>query len=506
MLRGFTVYDIFKRNAMLHGSRTALVSGNRRLSFSELFNRVNALADGLAAKGISPGDRVGVLALNHEEFFYLFGAVSALGAILTPINWRLSTEEIQYILKDSKPSLLMVDRNQEERAREISGTGAAGISADKIHGLKNDCRFFPGIEKLMKGGQSFPPAEISSDDAFCIIYTAAVEGRPRGATLSHRNIIAGNLQTIAAWHLTKDDACLNVLPLFHITGLNLCMSVLHAGGKNVVMEKFDTKTALELTQEEKISVMGSFSPIMSRLLEGIKNGSYDTSSLKNLTGLEQPDVIKEFQEKTGSTFWPLYGQSETSGTITLAPFNERPGSAGNPGFLSEIALVDENDKPVPTGEAGEIVVRGPMVFTGYWQQKELNRRTFRNNWHHTGDMGKFDKDGYLWFAGRKPEKELIKPGGENVYPAEVEEVIREHPDIESVSVIGVPDPEFGEGIKAVCVLRKGKTMEAKELINFVAGKIARYKKPRYVEFVEALPFSSTGAVDRVKVKELYGKE
>jgi long-chain acyl-CoA synthetase len=270
------------------------------------------------------------------------------------------------------------------------------------------------------------------------------------------------------------------------------------------MEKFDAKTALELTQTEKISVMGSFSPIMSRLSEEVKKGNYDTSSLKNLTGLEQPDIITEFQEKTGSTFWPLYGQSETSGTITLAPFNERPGSAGRPALLSEIALVDDTDTPVPTGEAGEIVVRGPMVFNGYWHQEELNRKTFKNQWHHTGDLAKFDDDGYLWFVSRKPEKELIKPGGENVYPAEVEEVIRQHPDIETVSVIGVPDPEFGEGIKAVCVLKKGKTLEAKDLINYVAGKIARYKKPRYVDFVTALPLTPSGAIDRVKVKELYG--
>ncbi len=504
MLRSFTIYDIFKRNAMIYGANTALVSGEKRISFDGLFEQVNSLANGLASRGVSAGDRVGVLALNHEYFFHLFGAVSALGAILAPINWRLSNEEIQYILKDSSPSVLVVDKNQENRIKELTDKGNSVVSVDNIYGFDNNCQYFPDLKNIMKSGQTFSPSEVLPEDGFCIIYTAAVEGRPRGAVLSHGNIIAGNMQTIGTWGLTRHDAYLNMLPLFHITGLNLCMSVLHSGGKNVVVEKFNAKTALNLTQKEKITVMGSFSPIMSRLLEEVKKGDYDTSSLKNLTGLEQPDVIKDFQEKTGSTFWPLYGQSETSGTITLAPFNEKPGSAGRPGLLSEIALVDENDTPVPAGEAGEIVVRGPMVFKGYWRQEELNSRTFKNKWHHTGDLAKFDDDGYLWFVSRKPEKELIKPGGENVYPAEVEEVILEHPDIETVSVIGVPDPEFGEGIKAVCVLKKGKSLESKELINYVAGKIARYKKPRYVEFVNALPLTPAGAIDRVKVKALYG--
>lgn len=351
----------------------------------------------------------------------------------------------------------------------------------------------------------FTLPEVAADDAFCIIYTAAVDGRPRGAVLSHQNIIAANMQFMASWHLTHEDAYLNMLPMFHITGLNLCMAAMHAGGKNVVMEKFDQKIAMELTQQEKISMLGSFSPIMSRLLEEFEKGSYEVSSLRNLTGLESPDIIKVFEEKTNSTFWPLYGQSETSGTITLAPFSERPGSAGKPALLSEIRMVDENDNPLPVGEKGEIVVRGPLVFKGYWNQEELNRKTFRNKWHHTGDLGRFDEGGYLWFAGRKPEKELIKPGGENVYPAEVEEVIMSNPNIHEVSVIGVPDREFGEAIKAVCVLKEGFSVEPKELADYVAQRIARYKKPKYVVFVDELPKTPNGNIDREKVKESHGK-
>ena len=169
-------------------------------------------------------------------------------------------------------------------------------------------------------------------------------------------------------------------------------------------------------------------------------------------------------------------------------------------------MVDENDNPVAAGQVGEIVVRGPLVFQGYWNQEELNKKTFRNGWHHTGDLAKFDEGGYLWFAGRKPEKELIKPGGENVYPAEVEEAILEHPDVTQASVIGVPDRDFGEGIKAICVLKEGASLEKKELVEFVAQRIARYKKPKYVEFVADLPKTAGGTIDRMKVKELYGQD
>jgi acyl-CoA synthetase (AMP-forming)/AMP-acid ligase II len=504
ILQSFTIYDIYKRNAMLFGDTTALVRGENRITHQQLFDQVNALAAGFAAKGITYGDRIGILSLNHEKFFHVYGAAAALGAIISPVNWRLSNEEIQYILEDSSPSIIIVDRKHESKIQELSKINTINIASENIFCFDNDSPNIASLENLMES-KMFHPAEVASDDAFCIIYTAAVDGKPRGAVLSHQNIIAANMQFMASWHLTPDDAYLNMLPMFHITGLNLCLAAMHAGGKNVVIDKFDQKIVMELTQKEKITILGSFAPIMSRLLEEFEKGDYDTSSLRNLTGLESPDTIKIFEEKTSSTFWPLYGQSETTGTITLAPFSERPGSAGKPALLSEIRMVDKNDNTVPTGEKGEIVVRGPLVFKGYWNQEDLNRKTFRNNWHHTGDLGRFDEDGYLWFAGRKPEKELIKPGGENVYPAEVEEVIMGHSSIQEVSVIGVPDREFGEAIKAICVLKQGTSLESKELVDFVAQRIARYKKPKYVEFVEGLPKTANGNIDREKVKEFHGK-
>jgi acyl-CoA synthetase (AMP-forming)/AMP-acid ligase II len=208
---------------------------------------------------------------------------------------------------------------------------------------------------------------------------------------------------------------------------------------------------------------------------------------------------------SGATFWAAYGQSETSGLISFAPYFERPGSAGMPIFMAEIEIVDDYGNVLIAGTSGEIVVRGPMVFKGYWNLEKENEYAFRDGWHHTGDNGYLDKDGYLWYVGRKAEKELIKPGGENVYPAEVEKVLLEHPLVEEALVIGVPDKQWGEAIKAICVLKQGESLAEKDLIEFVATRIARYKKPKYVVFVPRLPKDESGLNDRQKIKAEYGK-
>jgi long-chain acyl-CoA synthetase len=220
--------------------------------------------------------------------------------------------------------------------------------------------------------------------------------------------------------------------------------------------------------------------------------------------VEVPDTVKRFESLGHGRFWLVYGQTETMGWTCLCPNSERPGSAGKPGPLVDLKIVDEFDREVEKGKPGEIVIRGPLVFQGYWRAEELTKHTFREGWHHTGDMGRLDEDGYLWFAGRKAEKELIKPGGENVYPVEVEKVILEHPGIQEVTVIGVPDPKFGEGVKAVCVLKANAKLSGQELIDFVGARIARYKKPGYVAFVDSLPKRGDGSIDREKVKTLYG--
>jgi long-chain acyl-CoA synthetase len=221
-------------------------------------------------------------------------------------------------------------------------------------------------------------------------------------------------------------------------------------------------------------------------------------------GLDTPETIEKYQKVTGGTFYSIYGQTETTGLATMGRYNDRPGSAGKMIPLGQVKIVDDYDRSVPKGQVGEITVKGPLIFKGYWNLPEHTAYTFREGRHHTGDLGCFDEHGFLWFSGRKAEKDLIKPGGENVYPAEVEKVILQHPSVEKVVVFGVPDPKWKEGIKAVCRLKAGETLEPQALIKFVGERMAGYKKPKYVEFTTDFPCLEDGSPDRAKIKERYG--
>ncbi len=329
-------------------------------------------------------------------------------------------------------------------------------------------------------------------------------GEPRGALLSQHNVIYGNLLMMHQYAATPDDCHICILPLFHIAGLAMATAVMHAGGKNVIVERFDPELTLKLIEQEKGTAFFNFAPILNMLLDQLEKTPYDISSVRNVGGLDHRENIERFLKAApNATFWAGFGQTEAMG-VTRSPFNEKPGSAGKPATLAQVALFDDYDQPVPVGTPGEICVRSPGVFLGYWGRDEDNAYTFRNGWHHTGDIGRFDQEGYLWYVKRKAEKELIKPGGENVYPAEVEKAILEHASVAEASVIGVPDRQWGEAIKAICVLESGASLEPKELIDFVAAKIARYKKPKHVVFVDALPKTDDGEVDRDQLKKDHG--
>ncbi|MCK9363251.1 MAG: AMP-binding protein [Syntrophales bacterium] len=500
-LKDFTVYDVFRRNAGFFQNKPAVVFEERKITFGELLAMVDRAAGWFAQAGIKKGDRVAVLSKNCPEFLVLAGAIASSGAILVPINFRLSVEEIGYNLENTKPMAVFVDPEYHETISSIK----AGYPEVKTWVSMNASvnNGFTPFSALLECGPA-PAADVSGDDPFVIIHTAAVQGKPRGAVLSHGNMIYGGLQSMAAIGLSHSDVYLNILPLFHIGGLIAAFTTMHAGGVNLIVPKYDPVECGKFIDKKQVTIIGDFPPILGQLLDARDAGHCTLASLKNVYGLERPETIKRFEDLGTGNFWMIYGQTETMGITCLARNADKPGSAGRPGLLSDVMIADEFDRPVATGKVGEILVRGPLVFLGYWGEEELTALTFREGWHHTGDLGRLDAEGFLWFAGRKAEKELIKPGGENVYPIEVEKVVLEHPDVLEVSVIGVPDPKFGEGIKAVCALKPGVKLMKQELIDFVAARIARYKKPNYVEFVESLPKKEDGSIDRSKVKELYG--
>ncbi len=493
-LHHLTYFDIYEKNALYRGGSTAVLCEGKSSTYADLFDQTARFAAGLKSLDLPAGSRIAVLCKNLPVFFHLFGAASALNLALVLINRRLSPDEIGVILQDTTPSLIICDPEMADQAQ----THAQNLSFLK-HCYTAD-EEDPDFTGLYDPPPLVAPTPCRPDDPFVIIHTAAVQGKPRGAILSQENIILANEQIIHAFGLDASKTYLNILPLFHIMGVNLGLATLQAGGKNIILEKFTPPKTLELIQEQKVTIFGSFPPILTNLMDAMADKDYDLSSLEIASGLEMPDTAKKWETITHSKFWTMYGQTETSGLITFTEYFEKPGSAGRISPLANIRIGDDLDQILPPGETGEILVRGPLVFQGYWNADDLNAHTFREGWHHTGDLGMIDADGFLFFKGRKAEKELIKPGGENVFPAEVEKVILQHESVEAVCVFGVPDPRFGEGIKAVCSLKTGHTLTKDDLIKFCGSRIAGYKKPGYVEFINALPRTEDGTIDRGKIK------
>jgi long-chain acyl-CoA synthetase len=499
-LTDFTFADVYRRNATLFPQRTAFVFEDQRVTHLDYLARVQRLAAGLAREGINPGDRVAVLSQNSLEMVELIGAAALLGAILLPVNFRLNAEEIGYVLADGAPSLLIVGADYQEL---VAALMPSLPSVRRSFAIGSAASPYAPFSELSGDGR-IPEAKVRADDGFVIIHTAAVGGRPRGALLSQANLLVAQSSLIEAWQLTERDVNLGTLPLFHVTGLGLMLTLQQAGGASVIAAKFDPAQAARDIDTHQVTVMAEFAPMLGNILDQAK--PEQLTSLRAVTGLDTPETIERFEASCPNAgFWATFGQSETSGLATFSPYRDRPKSAGRPLFWRAMAVVDADDRPLPAGETGEIVLRGPTVFKGYWNNEAATAHAFRNGWHHTGDMGRFDDDGYLWYMGRAPEKELIKTGGENVYPAEVENALRQHPDIVEAVVIGVPDPQWSEAIKAVCVRRDGATASAQEIAEFVGGQIARYKKPKHWVFVDQLPRTAKGEIDRAAVKAAHGQ-
>src|SRR5713101_7719613 len=501
-VQGFTVYDMIARAASVHGGAPAVIQADRPLSFRQFKDRADALAGGLAALGIGKSERICILAQNDLAYLDLYGACAREGIVAYPINWRLTADEVERVVERAAPRMMVVDASTlpvvtgwPEKKKSVSHWFQFGGSA---------APGFKAFNALCGAAGKSAGADVSPDDPFAVISTAAVDVIPRGAVLTHANVIAANLTAMACLGLSATDHYLLALPLFHITGLGMALAHMHAGATNVVVPRFDAEEAVRLIDRHRIAHISDFPPVLATLLDAAEKLDSRLASLKYVSGLDAPPTIQRLHESTGAQFFTGFGQSETSGFVSFQRVLDRPGAAGKPLPLAQVKVVDEYDRDVPVGTPGEIVVRGPLVFQGYFDQPEVTAYTFRNGWHHTGDVGRFDADGYLHYVRRKPEKELIKPGGENVYPAEVETVIMQMDGVSGVCVYGIPDAKWGEAIKAVVEVKAAGRYTAQQVSDFVASKIARFKRPHAVAFADALPRTADGAVDREAVKAKWG--
>lgn len=519
--------DVLDRSARLHGHRVALVDGDRRTSHAELADLTVRLASALDRRGLRRGDRVAVMARNRVEVMVCLGAAARIGAALVPVNWRLTPGDVAHVLGDAAPRVAVVAPDLwgafQEATDAVPGLRCEPVVLDDDGGEgeascpEGALRFCDLVAE--DAGDRPPAAAAGEDDVLALMYTAAVSGRPLGAMMTQRAFVAQAANLSAAFGFVPGDVYVNYLPLFHTAGLAYTVALLQAGAEVHLMARFDATAAARAVGRHRVTVLAGTQPMGAEILEAARAGGYDLTSLRLMLGREAPAVMRAYADVAPGVHWVIgnYGQTETHGQAVvgdLTPARDAEGATprGWETPVTVVRIADDDGRELPPGETGEILVRGPTVCVGYWGATETNERVLRDGWWHTGDLGVRAEDGSIRFVARKPEKELIKTGGENVYPAEVEAVLRRHPAVVDVVVLGVPDPRWRETVKAVVLvdgaaLPEDPAREAlvAELLDLCRRDLAGYKMPRVVEVVAHLPRRPDGLVDRAAVHARHGE-
>jgi acyl-CoA synthetase (AMP-forming)/AMP-acid ligase II len=483
--------------------RVAIVDGPTRLTYAQLDSRVSSLAAGLRARGLGPGSRMVWLGQNSFQILEALLAAAQLGAVLCIVNWRQTVEELTFVLDDQDPQLVLCDnRGVDERFAELQ---AATRPADRLWAFCDEVDR-PGAlsyEDLLGTGSTGPSlSEVDPNLPLLALYTAAYEGRPAAALISQLGVFVQDLAIALDVGINGEFVYLNSGPLFHVSTLMHTLSTFHMGGRNVIMRKFDPQEFCRLVQQERCTAAFLAEPIVHGILAEPACDEYDLTSLRMPPGIPAWNArITAVPTRSGGRNG--YGQTEVMGLATLRSLGgPAQGSVGRPSPVVQLRVVDANGDEVAPGDAGEIVLRGPTTMLGYHRRPELNAYVQRDGWHHTRDLGRREVDGSVTFIG--PLARLIKSGGENVYPVEVEGALRKHPAIADVAVIGVPDERWGQRVKAVVVVEEGGAISLEEIQAHCVQLIASYKKPTLTAVVDRLPRTANGQVDYEKIDEAYG--
>jgi len=494
------------KRAELNPHREALVYENSRLNFRQLNERASRTANALLQLGVRPGERVAILAQNCIEYYDTYFGGAKIGATIVPINWRLAPPEIQFILENSGARTLVFG---PEYINLVSGLrGHAAIKDYVFAGPGDSPDFAVSMKQLQEEAAGREPAwQGEEDDTLVIMYTSGTTGRPKGAMLTHANFFWASLTFRAVVQNSVEvERTLVVLPLFHIAAMFAMPTFVHWGHPVHLMKGFDPKVIFETIEREKITGFGAVPAILGfmRLVPGWQK--YDFSTVKTILVFAAPvpvPLIKEYAE-AGVVVRQLYGLTECTGPATVIGPEDavsRAGSCGKAFFHTDALVVDDRDEETKPGELGEVIIRGGHVMKGYWQNPEGTAETLRSGWLHTGDVAYRDEDGFIYIADRK--KDLIISGGENIYPAEVESIIFGHPKVADVGVIGQPDTDWGESVKAIVVPKPGVELTAEEIIEYCKGRIAKYKIPRSVVFTDNLPRNPSGKILKKVLREKF---
>jgi acyl-CoA synthetase (AMP-forming)/AMP-acid ligase II len=503
-----SVADIPRLHARERPDGVAQIFEDRATSFGDFDRHTNQVANAIIALGLAPDARVGFLGKNSDNYFeLLFGACKAK-AVVVGINWRLAAPEVQYIIDDARCELVFVSSEFYSMIAELESSCAsvkAVIAMDQPHAD------WPRFDIWRDEAEAHDPALASDpDDDVIQLYTSGTTGHPKGVQLSNRNFLAlFDVAEKADWGLFDAGAvALTCMPVFHIAGVNMGVFALAQGTTNVVMKEVDPTAILEFIPRYGVNYALFVPAVILVLTQHPKTPACDFSTLRKLFYGASPiaeDLLSTAQTLFGCEFFGLYGLTETSGAGTcLLPEGHAAGklrSCGKPYPGIDVEVRDGDGRSVPTGDVGEIVIRHAVIMKGYWNRPDATEDAIRDNWFHTGDAGYFDDEGYLYIHDRV--KDMIVSGGENVYPAEVENAIFGHPAIADVAVIGIPDEKWGEAVKAVVVVKASTQASADDIIEFARTRIAGFKVPKSIDFVEALPRNPSGKILRRELRAPY---
>ncbi len=492
-----------KETAQQRPEHAALVAGDARVSYGELAVAVERLAAGMMDLGVEPGDRVALVLPNCPQLVMSYLAAARLGAVTVPLNPLLTPAEAGYIVQDAEARAIVAIEQTAPLA-----TAAAEMAPSVEHLIVSGERRPEGatdFSALMATEAAGLPEPPGGDDLCALLYTSGTTGRPKGAQLSHENLLFDARTSAASVQMTPEDVFLTVLPLFHSFGATVCIVIpLTLGATSVLLPRFESLAVLEALEREGATIFPGVPSLFAALAALKTERSFDTSRLRLCIsgGAPLPDpVLHAFEERYQATLLEGYGPTEASPVVSCNRSRDtrKIGSVGPPLEGVEVEIQDDEGEPVPVGEVGELCVRGRNVMSGYWRDPKQTQEALRGGWLLTGDLARMDEDGYLYIVDRK--KDLIIVGGLNVYPREVEDVIRQLPQVADCAVVGVSSPLHGERVKAFVELREGQGLTSEQIVEHCTGQLAHYKVPRAVEFVPELPRSATGKVLKRELRE-----
>ncbi len=496
----FLIGDGLRRNAAKFPLKIATKDRFREISYGKLNARVNQLAHGLLSAGVGKGDAVALSVGNRIEHLEILFAAAKIGALAIPLDIKWKALELASVVAALRPSFLILEEKSVQafdKARELKDLSfltAFSLSPDRTYG------------GLLDGQSSAePPVQVHEDDPFAVLLTSGTTGFPKGCLATHRTYVFHCINNAIEKGLGVHDKAILSSPIYFNAGRSFTLAIVYFGGTMLLHERFDAEEVLKTIERERVTYIGAVPTMCERMLHVLEAKKYDTTSLRCLAitgGKVHPSVLEDLRTKVTPNIYRTYASTDSGQMAISKPgdMDSKPNAAGRPVWCVDLRIVGENSEPLGVNEVGEIVCQSPLATQGYYRNPEATNASFRDGWFHTGDLGYFDAEGYLFVVGRK--KDMVKSGGISIYPLEIESVLYSHPDVLEAAVIGVPDPQWGEAVKAVIVPKPGAALTVEDIIRFSKERLADYKVPKSVDLVSSLPHTEIGKVNKVKVKEM----